>query len=88
MVRSAGGIVLNKLQIFKNAGYFELSLQQPLSLGFAVTAPLTQGSLEAVHDGLFQQTERLCRCTAAFVVLVVCDFWVGVSVIESLHTCR
>ena len=56
MARSAGGIVLNKLQIFKNAGYFELSLQQPLSHGFAVTAPLTQGSLETVHDGLFQQT--------------------------------
>jgi hypothetical protein len=46
--RSAGGIVLNKLQFFKNAGYFELSLQQPLSHGFAVTAPLTQWSLEAV----------------------------------------
>ena len=43
-----GGIVLNKLQFFKNVGYFELSLQQPLSHGFAVTAPLTQWSLEAV----------------------------------------
>ena len=48
MARSAGGIVLNKLQFFKNVGYFELSLQQPLSHGFAVTAPLTQWSLEAV----------------------------------------
>ena len=37
---------MNKLQFFKNAECFELSLQQPLSHGFAVTAPLTQGSLE------------------------------------------
>ena len=37
---------MNKLQFFKNAECFEFSLQQPLSHGFAVTAPLTQGSLE------------------------------------------
>ena len=49
VARSAGGIVLNKLKFFKNAEYFELSLQQPLSHGLAVTAPLTQGSLESVQ---------------------------------------
>ena len=60
---------MNKLQIFKNAGYFELSLQQPLSHGFAVTAPLTQGSLETVHDGLFQQTGD-CRYRQSFVIYI------------------
>ena len=48
---------MNKLQFSKIAGYFELLRKQSLSHGFAVTAPLTQVSLETVHDGLFRQTE-------------------------------
>ncbi|HCD91377.1 MAG TPA: hypothetical protein DEQ52_06790 [Ruminococcaceae bacterium] len=39
---------MKKLQFFKNAECFEPSLQQPLSHGFAVTAPLTQWSLESM----------------------------------------
>ena len=54
---------MNKLQIFKNAGYFELSLQQPLSHGFAVTAPLTQWSLRSCMTDFFNRLKprRLFR---------------------------
>ena len=48
VARSVVGIVLNKLKIFKIAVFLTF-IQQPLSHGEAVTAPLTQVSLETMQ---------------------------------------